>query len=60
MKLLKRAFDWVMRARKGQTMAEYAIIVAAIAVLVFGVYQELSSIGIAQGVVQQVAQDIGL
>jgi Flp pilus assembly pilin Flp len=33
----------VVRARRGQTMTEYALILAAIAVVVYGVYKALGN-----------------
>ncbi len=39
MNLLTRLFIKVQMARKGQTMTEYALILAAVAVIVFAVYQ---------------------
>ncbi len=39
MNLLTRLFIKVQMARKGQTMTEYALILAAVAIIVFAVYQ---------------------
>jgi Flp pilus assembly pilin Flp len=39
MNLLTRVFIKVQTARKGQTMTEYALILAAVAIIVFAVYQ---------------------
>jgi Flp pilus assembly pilin Flp len=39
MNLLSRFFIKVQMARKGQTMTEYALILAAVAIIVFAVYQ---------------------
>jgi Flp pilus assembly pilin Flp len=39
MNLLTRFFIKVQMVRKGQTMTEYALILAAVAIIVFAVYQ---------------------
>jgi Flp pilus assembly pilin Flp len=39
MNLLMRFFIKAQMARKGQTMTEYALILAAVAIIVFAVYQ---------------------
>ena len=39
MNLLLRFFIKVQMARKGQTMTEYALILAAVAIVVFAVYE---------------------
>ena len=39
MELLTRFFIKVNNARKGQTMTEYALILAAVAIVVFAVYE---------------------
>jgi Flp pilus assembly pilin Flp len=42
MKLLKK-IEWVFRKPKGQTMAEYALLLASVAVIVFGGYQRMGT-----------------
>jgi Flp pilus assembly pilin Flp len=42
-KLLIRVREFVVRNTRGQTMTEYALILAAIAVVVYGVYRVLSN-----------------
>jgi Flp pilus assembly pilin Flp len=51
-KMFIGAQESVVRARRGQTMTEYALILAAIAVVVYGTYRALgNSIGsLANGV----------
>jgi Flp pilus assembly pilin Flp len=47
-----RAREWIVRDTRGQTMTEYALILAAIAVVVYGTYHALgNNIGsLAKGV----------
>jgi Flp pilus assembly pilin Flp len=42
-KLLIRVREFVVRNTRGQTMTEYALILAAIAVVVYGVYRVLGN-----------------
>jgi len=42
MKLLKRTGKYFRRS-KGQTMAEYALLLASVAVIVFGAYQKVGT-----------------
>jgi Flp pilus assembly pilin Flp len=42
-KMFIGARESVVRARRGQTMTEYALILAAIAVVVYGVYKALGN-----------------
>ena len=43
MKMFIRARESVVRNTRGQTMTEYALILAAIAVVVYGVYRVLGN-----------------
>jgi Flp pilus assembly pilin Flp len=42
-KMFVRARESVVRSARGQTMTEYALILAAIAVVVYGVYKALGN-----------------
>ena len=42
-KIFIRARESVVRSTRGQTMTEYALILAAIAVVVYGVYKALGN-----------------
>lgn len=43
MNLLRRTYVWLSESRRGQTMSEYALIMAAIAVICFAGYQTMGS-----------------
>ncbi len=42
-KIFIRAREFAVRKTRGQTMTEYALILAAIAVIVFGAYKKLGN-----------------
>jgi Flp pilus assembly pilin Flp len=49
-KIFIRARESVIRDTRGQTMTEYTLVLAAVAVVVFGTYMALGNSSLASGV----------